>query len=301
MTILITGATGLVGSKLLAHLQARGHDVRFLTTSRDKIGAVPLAKGFYWNPEKGELDPAALADVETIVHLAGATIAKRWTPSYKDEIIRSRVSSAQLLYAEASRRGNTLKHFISASGIGIYPDNFSEHYDESFTGKPRSFPGRVVREWEKSADAFALLGLPVAKVRTGLVLASNGGALPQLVKPIKMGLGAPLGDGRQIVSWIHLDDLIKIYTLIIEKQLTGIYNAVAPNPVSQAQLTREIAKILGKPLWLPKVPPLLLKIALGEMSTLMLEGQYVESRRIASKGMQFAYPEINGALRDLLA
>ncbi len=300
MTILITGASGMVGRHLVALLLQRGHAIRFLTTSARKTSSIAGASGFVWDPSRGTLDPDALSGVECVVHLAGATIGKRWTGSYKREIISSRVQSAQVLYRALETSIHRVSHFISASGIGIYPDSLTEHYDEKFTGAPNGFAGEVVRQWEQQADAFQKLGIGVAKVRTGLVLSKAGGALEKLVQPIKLGFGAPLGSGNQIVSWIHIDDLVGIYVKVIEEKLDGIYNAVAPGPVSQRVLTRQIASVLQKPLWLPKVPRAILRMMLGEMSALLTEGQFVSSEKIIRSGYRFKFPEAGPALKDLL-
>ena len=301
MDILITGATGLVGTYLVRLLQSRGHRIAFLTTDPAKTGSIPGAQGFLWNPAKGTIDVAALKSAEVIVHLAGASIGKRWTREYKNEIIKSRVASAALIFQSLSLAPHKVRHFVSASGIGIYPNSITKRYSEDFKGPAHGFTAEVVRQWEQAADAFALINVGVAKVRTGLVLSQSGGALEPMARPVKLGLGAAMGSGKQVISWVHVEDLASLYAFVIEHRLEGTYNAVSPEPVSNSVLTREIAGALNKPLWLPNVPAALLKMALGEMSSLLLEGQFVESEKITSHGFEFKYPAIRPALDNLLA
>jgi uncharacterized protein (TIGR01777 family) len=201
MKVLITGATGLVGKELVAHFNKNDTAVNYLSTSRDKLKDKPLYKGFYWNPEKGEIDTACIENVDTIIHLAGATIAKRWTPAYKKEILNSRVHSAKLLYDVLKNNQHTVSHFISASAIGIYPDSLTEVYDEDEQRIDDSFLGIVVKEWEAAARQMEGLGLKVAMVRAGLVLSGEGGALPQMAKPVKFGLGSGIGRGYILTTW----------------------------------------------------------------------------------------------------
>jgi uncharacterized protein (TIGR01777 family) len=300
MTILITGATGLIGTHLAATCIEIGHVVHYLTTSKEKIDHKPNYKGFYWNPASGEIDKDAFNGVDSIVHLAGASIAKRWTKSYRKTIIDSRVKSAELLFNALESEKHNVKQFISASGIGIYPASLTKLYSEEDTEVDDSFLGQVVVAWELAADRFKTLGIDVAKVRTGLVLAKHQGALPQLVRPIRLGLGAPLGSGKQWQSWIHIDDVARIYVAIIENEWEGIFNAVAPTPVTNKKLTHQVANILEVPCWLPNVPGFLLKLVLGRMSMLLLEGQLVSSKKLDALGFSFKYHNLEIALEDLL-
>ena len=299
MKILITGATGLIGNELVKFLLSKKHTVNYLTTSKSKIESKLNYQGFYWNPEQGRIDENCLYEVDVIVHLAGANIAKRWTSDYKQEIIESRILSAELLYNLIRKTPNQVKQFVSASGTAIYPDSIDEIYDETTTETEDSFLSNVVKKWEESANRFQVLGIKACKIRTGIVLSHNGGALPEMVKPITMGLGAVMGSGKQIQSWIHISDLVSLYYFVIEKQLEGIYNAVAPNSINNKELTKIIAKTLKKPLFLPNIPEFVMKLILGEMSYLLFSSKNLSSEKIRSFGFQFKFPKIELAIIDL--
>jgi len=296
MKILITGATGLVGKELVQLLLSKNHSVNYLTTSLSKIENKPNYKGFYWNPQQGKIDENCLYEVDVIVHLAGATIAKRWTNAYKQEIIESRILSSELLYNLVRKTPNQVKQFVSASGTASYPESFTKVYDETTKETEDSFLSNVVKKWEESANRFQVLGLKVGILRTGIVLSKDGGALPEMAKPIKLGLGAYMGNGKQMQSWIHIDDLVALYSFVIEKQLEGVYNAVTSNPVSNAKLTKVIAKKLKKPLFLPNIPQFLMKLILGEMSYLLFTSKKLSSQKIQDLGFEFQFPEIEQAI-----
>ncbi|WGK63761.1 TIGR01777 family oxidoreductase [Croceiramulus getboli] len=300
MRILITGATGLIGQALTRLCHDQGIVVHYLTTSKGKIENTPLYRGFYWDAKTGEIDEAAFEEVDTIIHLAGANIAERWTDKYKKIILESRINTARLLYDTLSRKQTSVKQFISASAIGAYPSSKTKYYTESYPEYNDGFLGTVVKAWEREADRFIELGVEVAKVRIGLVLAEEDGALPQLVKPIAYNVGAPLGSGEQWQSWIHIQDLAGILLFAAQQKLSGVYNAVGPNPVTQGEMTRMIAKILDKSLWLPKVPAWVLKTLLGEMAAVVLESQRVSSDKIEEAGYRFEYQQLYPALEDLL-
>jgi len=301
MRILITGATGLVGQELTRQLHGAGHEVYYLTTSPNKIETKSNYKGFLWNTAKGEIDTACLDGVSTIVHLAGASIAERWTEAYKKTILESRTETANLLLRALKETDHEVEQFVSASAIGAYPSSKTQLYTESFEKYNPGFLGTVVEAWEKAADQFETLGLEVAKVRVGVVLAKNGGALEKLIQPIKYYVGSPLGDGQQWQSWIHLEDLAGIFKEVILNKNNGVYNAVAPAPVTNETLTKEVALILNKPLIFPKVPAFMLKLILGEMAAVVLESQKVSSQKIEHQSYSFKYTQLNQALRDLLA
>lgn len=300
MKVLITGATGLVGQALSKLLWQNGHTVHYLTTQKNKIINEPLYKGYYWNPEQGQIDASCLEGVDTIVHLAGATVAKRWTPEYKQEIIESRINTTNLLYKLLKNNSHQVKNVVSASAIGIYPHSYTTYYDESSTETDDSFLSQVVVRWENAVNALELLGVKVCKIRIGLVLAKEGGALTEMVKPIKLGLGAPLGTGKQMQSWIHIQDLARIFYTAMQQQWVGIFNAVAPTPVDNAALTKAIAKRLQKPLFLPNVPKFVLQLTLGEMHELLFSSQYVSSKKVQETGFEFDYKTIDEALAHAL-
>lgn len=305
MKVLITGATGLVGAALTELCLQDGMQVHYLTTSKDKIEDRPNYKGFYWNTESDELDEHCLEGVDTIIHLAGASIAERWTPEQRKAIFESRVTTARLLYSALSRKRKsdlpmTVTHFISASAVGGYPSSFSKLYDESYPEYAKGFLGEVVEEWERAATEFQRLDIKTARVRTGIILDKDAGALPKLMQPIKLGAGAPLASGKQWQSWIHIEDMAGIYFHILKNKLAGIYNGVAPHPVTNKELTKAVAATLKKPLILPKVPAFALKLLLGDMAAVVLESQKVAATKIKEDGYTFNYERVENALQDLL-
>ncbi len=300
MTVLITGATGLVGQELVSLLLQNGITVHYLSTSKSKLVSQNNYKGFYWNPKTSEIDLNALTDVEVIVHLAGASVAKKWTSSYKEEIIESRVLSTRLLYKTLQKNSHQVKQIVSASAIGIYPNDLSYTYHETDNKVDNSFLSNVVKQWEEEVNQFEKLQIKVAKIRIGIVLAKNGGALQEMVKPIKMGVGAAFGSGEQYQSWIHIQDLVGIFQFVIQNQLSGVFNGVAPYPVTNSELTKAIAKTLGKPLFLPNIPQFVMKIMLGEMHQILFSSQHVSCRKLLDLKYQFKFASLDKALNDLL-
>ena len=300
MTILITGATGLVGQELVSLLLQNGHTVHYLSTSNNKLVTNSNYKGFYWNPKTAEIDTDSLADVEVVVHLAGASVAKKWTKSYKDEIIDSRVLSTKLLFQTLQNTPNKVKQIVSASAIGIYPDSLTNIYHESDLDIDVSFLGNVVKLWENEVNQFEKLQLIVSKIRIGIVLAKNGGALKEMVKPIQYGVGAAFGSGEQYQSWIHIQDLVAIFYHVIENKLPGIYNGVSPYPVTNTELTKSIAKTLNKPFFLPNIPKFVMQLILGEMHQILFSSQHVSCRKLLDENFQFKFASLDKALNDLL-
>ncbi|MDD2985890.1 TIGR01777 family oxidoreductase [Flavobacterium sp.] len=300
MKVLITGATGMIGNELVALLLQHHIEIHYLTTSKGKIQNKPNYTGFYWSLEEGYIDANCLQGVDAIIHLAGATVSKRWTNKYKQEIIESRTLSSSLLYSCLKNNPNDVKQVISASAIGIYPDSLTELYTEENTTSDNGFLGNVVVKWEESVDAFKVLNLKVTKIRIGLVLSNKGGALVEMLKPIKMAIGSPFGSGKQMQSWIHIDDLVNIFYFVLQNQKEGVFNAVAPKPISNTELTKAIAKTLDKPLFMPNIPKFMMKLILGEMHQLLFASQNVSSKKIVQNGFQFQFQEIHPALDDLL-
>ena len=299
MKVLITGATGLIGNELVSLLLQNGVSIHYLTTSKKKIENELNYKGFYWNPERGIIDENCLMGVDAIIHLAGATISKRWTNSYKQEIIESRLLSSAVLFKALKNHPNQVKQIVSASGTAIYPNNDKVIYDENSQEIDNSFLGNVVYKWEESADKFKSLGLKVCKLRTGIVLSNKGGALIEMAKPIKMGIGSPFGTGKQIQSWIHIHDIAALYFFAISNDLEGVYNAVAPIPVSNEKLTMTIATVLKKPLFMPNIPKFMMKLLLGEMHVLLFENRNLSAQKIIDKGFVFKYKTIEKAIENI--
>lgn len=300
MRILITGATGLVGTHITKLCRKKNIDVNYLTTSKDKIKKLPDYKGFFWDPDMGKIDKDCFKDVDAVIHLAGATVAKRWTDSYKQEIIESRVKSADLLFQTIKDNNFQIPRFISASAIGIYRSSLQKLYTEDDTIVDDSFLGEVVVKWEEVADKFKVLGVEVTKIRIGLVLAKEGGALPKMKDPASFNVGAAFGNGKQWQSWIHIDDLAGIFLYVLENELDGVFNGVAPNPVTNKELMDEIASQMGKSIWLPNIPAFVLKLALGEMARVVLASQRVSSDKIEKAGYDFEYKNLPKALEDLV-
>ena len=299
MKLLIAGATGLIGNALVEECLSLGIEVHYLTTRKSKLQSKNNLKGFYWNPSKGIIDKEAFKGVISIINLAGAPVSKRWTHSQKKLILNSRIDSAVLIYNTLKEIEHSVSHYISASGIGIYPSSLNHLYSESSTEKAQTFLGKVVVEWEAAADRFSQLNIKVTKVRTGIVL-SEEGALKQMMKPIKMGFGAFLGSGEQWQSWIHINDIVGIYLYLLKKGLPGIYNAVSPSPVSNKKITQLIANHFNKSIWLPNIPKFVLYMVLGKMATIALESQLVSAEKILNEGFQFQFVNIENALDDLL-
>ena len=300
MKVLVTGATGLIGSKLTKSCLQKGWSVNYLTTRKSKISNKDNYQGFYWNPKNNEIDAACFQDVEAVFHLVGASVAKRWTPQYKEEIIKSRTETTQLLFNEIKRGNYPVKKVVSASAIGIYPSSLTNYYDEDYTSINPNFLGEVVNKWENAVDAFSTLDILVSKLRIGVVLSNSAGALPKLSQPVKYGVGAAFGNGEQWQSWIHIDDLVAMFVHVVENDISGVVNAVAPNPVTNEELIKTIAKKLKRPLILPNIPKEVLQLILGEMHDILFDSQRVSSRKIESLGFEFSYNNLQPALEDLL-
>jgi uncharacterized protein (TIGR01777 family) len=293
--ILITGGTGLVGSTLIPMIQEKGFEPVLLSrTAGNKKGI----KTYAWDPMHGHMDPAALDGVTAIIHLAGATVAKRWTPRYKQEIMDSRVLSTRLLLNTLAANPHQVKTFVSASAIGIYPDHPDQLFAES-APPANDFLGQVVQHWEREVSLIGALGLRTAMLRTGLVLSNSGGALAPIRTTVKWGLGSSLGSGRQWVSWIHVQDLCNMFLYAIKYPLEGPVNAVAPHPVPYRELVREVGRVLNRPILFPPVPAFLLKALLGEMATVVLRSNKVASEKIQEAGFQFDFDNLRAALEDV--
>lgn len=295
--ILITGGSGLIGRRLTTLLLARGYNISHLGRRRRDNEV----RTFVWQPEKNEIETEALHHVDVIIHLAGAGVAnKRWNTKRKNEILASRAGSARLLREALRNERVNLRSFISASGISYYglEDNGEAFFEEYSPGD--DFMARVTVAWEQEADAFAAMGARVVKIRTGVVLARESVALKKLSMPVKFFVGAPLGSGNQHVNWIHIDDLCGIYIKALEdSQMEGVYNAVAPIPVTNREMTREIAKALGRPLWLPPVPGFIVRLIAGDVAEVVLRGGKVSARKIQNEGFDFKYTRLEDALRAI--
>jgi len=292
MIIAITGGTGTVGSHLAETLRDRGHEVRILT--RDARGR----KGFYsWDPENGQIDETVLDNCDAIVHLAGSPVAAgRWTKARKKEILHSRGDSAQLLYRVLEENGAKLSRMVSASAIGYYGHQRSEVLKED-SSKGVGFLADVCDRWEESADRFRDHDADVYKARIGIVMSKEGGFVERVSKLIRLGVGAVLGSGKQITSWIHIEDLVNMLADMTEGKFpAGTYNAVAPEPVQHRRIIKAMAKRLKRPILLPNAPKFALQLLFGELSKELLSSQNVSSEKLVGAGFEFKYPNIEEAL-----
>lgn len=299
MKLLITGGSGLVGSFLVQTLLAEKHDVAILTRT---ISSDLDVRQYFWDPSRLLIDTAALEGIDYLIHLAGANVSGlRWTSSQRKMIYSSRVESANFLFHKIKELKIPLKSFITSSAVGFYGTFTSGKIFSEQDNFAQDFLGALCVKWEAAADQFTQLGCQVSKVRTGVVLASDGGALPKMIKPIILGVGSALGSGKQYFPWIHVKDLCRIYVQLVSNSLPyGVYNGVAPESITNKELTQIIADRLNKPLWLPNIPSWVLKIIFGNMASILLEGSRVSSEKLIDFGFEFCYPSIRSALNDLL-
>lgn len=296
--ILITGGSGLLGRKLTEALKSDGHEVRHLSRSANSAGETPT---FVWDIKNATLDKSALDGVETIVHLAGASIADgRWTSSRKKEILDSRIKSANLLAETIFTNELPVHTFISANAIGIYGNREDEWlYEDS--GPEDDWLAKVCKEWEQSVDQFTEWGMRTVTARLGLVLSKEGGALAKMLGPARKGVNPVLGTGKQWYSWIHINDAVDALKHLIENEsLKGPYNVVSPNPVRQKEFADKIDKVLDKKTLKPPSPAFLLKLAMGKMAQIVLASARVSSEKLETSGFKFNYKNLDAALEDLV-
>lgn len=297
-TVLITGASGLVGTALTKVLLDNHYLVSHLGRTRTSKNSV---KSYIWDINQGFIEEGAIESANIVIHLAGAGVAdKPWTRSRKREILQSRVQSTKLLFDKLASTENTCETVVSASAIGIYGLDTGEDWVNEESPEGTGFLAEVVKHWEHEITRLEELKLRVVTLRTGIVLSGMGGALPKIAKPISMNVGAAVGTGEQYMSWIHVDDLCQIIlSAITNNNFKGIFNAVAPNPVTNNQFTKILAQVLNKNLWLPRVPGLALKLAFGELAQVILGGNRVSAQKILTTGYQFKYRELEAALAEI--
>ena len=300
-TVLMTGGTGMVGRALSASLVQKGYKLIILTR---KLTGRPCQENIsyaLWDIKKKEIDLQAVQEADYIIHLAGAGVMdKKWTAGYKKEILDSRIRSSQLILDTLRQHSNSVKAFISASAIGWYgPDQ--QGFTEEENADP-GFLGETCRQWEESVDPAATMGIRVVKFRIGIVLSNNGGAFVEFKKPLRMGIAAILGTGKQVISWVHIEDLCRIFIYGIENdQLKGSYNAVAPEPVTNKTLTLKLAIAIRGRFYIPvHIPVFLLKILLGQRSMEILKSATVSCWKIKDSGFTFLYPSIEAAIGRLI-
>ncbi len=304
-TVLITGGTGLIGKALSAMLVRKGYKVIILSRQPDKNEQSARVSYLHWDLNDDKINEDALLKADYIIHLAGANVAgKRWTKEYKKEIVESRTTSSTLLVKAIAKIPNKVKAVISASAIGWYGNAQNFRQGEGFkedAPAANDFLGQVCNQWEQSIKPVELSGKRLVILRTGVVLSNHGGALSKFIKPLKFRTAAILSSGNQIISWIHIEDLCRIYIYAMENNISGIFNAVAPEPVSNKRLTLELARLVKGGSYIPvHIPSFILRMMLGEMSVEILKSATISADKIKREGFDFLYPDVEEALEDLI-
>ena len=295
--ILITGGSGLIGDHLTTLLQQKGYNVAHLSRKK-KISNIEV---YQWNPETGFIEDTAIAQADFIIHLAGANVGeRRWTKRYKEEILQSRIRGTELLYASLQRVPNKVKAVIAASAIGYYGNRGDDLLQEE-ANPADDFLSATCVQWEKAVTGINDLVKRVVILRTGIVLAKDGGALPRFVQPIRFGIAPVFGDGKQYYPWIHITDLCHMYLhAVTNVSMTGIYNAVSPSPVRYIELLNTLAKTLNKKKINIPVPSILLLVTLGDFAQSLTMSTRCSADSITGSGFVFLFPSLEAALQDLI-
>ncbi len=292
--IIITGGTGLVGKRLTTFLQEKGYEVNILCRNPKQPNE------YKWNIEANFIDEKVFENAIAIIHLAGAGVAdKRWTDERKQEIIDSRVKSTQLLFEYLAEGKHQIQSFISASAVGFYGDRKNELLTET-SSNGTGFLAEVCQLWENEVEKIASINIAVSKIRIGIVLSKDGGALPKLDFPIRFGIGAYIGNGKQFVPWIHIDDLCQIfYHLFEHKNQNSTYNACAPDVKTNKEMSKTIAHVLHRPFIPFPAPEFVLKTVMGEMAAMLLMSNNCTSKKIQQTGFVFQFPTLEKALENI--
>jgi uncharacterized protein (TIGR01777 family) len=283
--VLITGGTGFIGTALRKYLESQGYEVGLMTRNLKPN----TQNSFYWNPAFNEFDPAALKFADYILHLAGENIgAKRWTTLRKDQIVQSRIQAAECLAFHLRKGDVRPKKIISASAIGYYGQKTTQKIYTEDDPPGNDFVANTTMEWENTRLLFEELNIPVTRLRIGIVLSSQGGALPKMTLPVRFGLAAGLGSGKQYIPWISLRDLLHVFHFVLENDFPGeVFNAVSTRHIQSLDFNRILAKAMKKPFFLPNVPAFLLRLIFGEMAVLLLEGSRISADKLVRAGFLF--------------
>ena len=300
MKVLITGATGLIGSQIIEDCIKSNISVNFLTTSRRKIIKSDMVNGYYWNPSKKVIDLDCFIDIDTIIALSGSSIFSLWTRKRKKEIISSRVLSLEFLKESIENNDIKISQLISASGISLYPDSLKIKYDENESTFDDSFLSNVIMKWETAANSFSTIGVKVSIVRIGLVLSKKAGVLKQTIMPMKFGFGIIFGSGNQIQSWIHINDLSRIFLFIMQKKVEGNYNAVSNNNLTNLEFTRTISSNYSRAIFNIKIPKIFFSLIFGEMHEILFKSHNISSRKIQNLGFRFKFENLDYAVKNLI-
>ena len=297
-TILIAGGTGLIGKRLSQIFVEKGYEV-ILLSRKGNLSASP--KKYKWDIPNKFIEAAAIQKADYVINLAGAAIAdRRWTTQRKKEIIDSRLNSTRLLLDSFKKINKKPKMYIAASAIGFYGDTNEEWMDEN-SKSAEGFLSKVCVLWEKASKEFEDWNVATSIIRVGIVFSSRGGALQKMLPSYQFGLGTYFASGTQYYSWIHIEDICQIFVAVLENNWTGIYNGVAPHPISNKQLAKDIATALDKNSLIISIPKFALRLAMGEMADVVLVGSRVSSKKLENLGFQFQFPKLIPAVRDIVA
>ena len=300
MKVLITGATGLIGSQIVKDCIKSNISVNFLTTSKKKITKSEMVNGFYWNPKNKIIDLDCFKGVDSIIALSGSSISKLWTKANKRKIINSRVESLEFLKESIKEKNIPIKRLVSASGVSLYPNSLEKEFSENETNSDDSFLAEVINRWENAAKSFKTIGVDVAIIRIGLVLSLESGVLKETIKPMNFGFGVIFGSGNQYQSWIHVEDISKLFIFVLEKKLKGIYNGVSPNFIKNSEFTKIISSMHSKAIFNIKIPRIFFSIIFGEMHVLLFESHKISSRKIQDEGFSFKFANLKDAIKDII-
>jgi len=300
MKILVAGGTGLVGKVLIENLVAQNYEVINLTTRKESNGkTIGGAKQVYWNPADSFVQDVTSIACDAVVNLAGFSIAERWTKKNKALLLSSRIDSTNTLVQLIENKTITPKIYVQASASGYYPSSNAVMKEDSQAGN--DFLANLVQQWEAASSSLNEMNVRRVVLRFGMVLGKDGGALKQLIPLFKMGLGSAIGNGKQLVSWIHVGDLADmIIHSITNENVAGVYNASSPDVETNKELSKSLSKALKKPFFLPNVPAFALKMVLGEMSSILLVSQNLSAEKILATGFKFQHEKLEDAFNDLL-